>query len=550
MARLSTGRAGAVIAAGTLVSRVLGLVRAMVLVYAISSLGFAAESFATAGRVPNTVYTLIATGALTAVIVPQITKAALAHDGGARYINKLITLAIVGSAGIMAAAALLTPALIGWLTAGWPEDQVRLTTVFAYWLLPQILFYSLYTVLGEVLNARSLFGPYAWSPVLNNVLNMAGLVAFVLLFGADPNGVRGGDVWDPLAIALVAGSATLGVAVQALALFGFWRRAGLRFRLDFRFRGIGLGTMGRVASWTFLTVLLTQVIGLVNTRVLNLAAPNDAGLAATELAGLIFVLPHAIITISLVTARFTRMSESVHAGDEEAFSADLRASTRQAAFAMAFFTAAMAVLAMPLIRIVQPGASYEVLATVAPVLVANLVALAPFSLLFVFNRGFFAHSDTRTPFFVAVGQSALTLAAAWYCSTLPSDRIAVVLTLAVSVLILLQAITTFLLLRGRIGPAVGRGIGTALVQFLVAGAVAGLAGFGLLALMGGTGEGAFAVQGFFGAILASAAVTAAMAIVYGLALVALRNREALGLIRRLTGRGRGADPDSLEEDRP
>ena len=131
MARLSTGRAGAVIAAGTLVSRMLGLLRAMVLVYAISSIGFAAESFATAGRVPNTVYTLIATGALTAVIVPQITRAALAADGGARYINKLITLAIVGSAGIMAAAALVTPALIGWLTSGWPDDQVRLTTVFA-----------------------------------------------------------------------------------------------------------------------------------------------------------------------------------------------------------------------------------------------------------------------------------------------------------------------------------------------------------------------------------------------------------------------------------
>lgn len=549
MARLSTGRAGAVIAAGTLVSRMLGLLRAMVLVYAISSIGFAAESFATAGRVPNTVYTLIATGALTAVIVPQITRAALAADGGARYINKLITLAIVGSAGIMAAAALVTPALIGWLTSGWPDDQVRLTTVFAYWLLPQILFYSLYTVLGEVLNARSLFGPYAWSPVLNNLLNMAGLAAFVLLFGADPDGTRGISVWTQGAIVLVAGSATLGVAVQALVLFAFWRRAGLRFRLDFRFRGIGLGTMGRVASWTFLTVLLTQLVGLVNTRVLNLAAPSDAGLAATELAGLIFVLPHSIITISLVTARFTRMSESVHAGDEEAFSADLRASARQAAFAMFFFTAAMLVLAMPLIRIVQPGASYEVLATVAPVLVANLVALAPFSLLFVLNRGFFAHSDTRTPFFIALGQSALTLGVAWYCSTLPSADIAVVLTLAVSVLILLQAITTFLLLRGRIGPAVGRGVGTALLQFLVAGAAAGAAGYGVLLLLGGTGEGAFAVRGFFGAVLASAAVTVAMTVVYGLGLVALRNREALALIRRLRGRGSAPeDPARPEEE--
>lgn len=541
MAALSTQRAGAIIAAGTLTSRVLGLLRAMVLVYAISSVGFAAESFATAGRVPNTVYTLIATGALTAVIVPQITRAALAADGGARYINKLITLAIVGSAGIMAAAALVTPALITWLTAGWPEDQVRLTTIFAYWLLPQILFYSLYTVLGEVLNARSLFGPYAWSPVLNNVLNIAGLLAFVLLFGADPDGLRGGSVWSAGAIALVAGSATLGVAVQALVLFAFWRRAGLTFRFDFRFRGIGLGRMGKVATWTFLTVLLTQLIGLVNTRVMNLADPHDAGLAAAELAGLIFVLPHSIITISLVTARFTRMSESVHAQDRAAFATDLIASARQAGFAMVFFTAAMLVLALPLIRIVQPGASYEIITTVAPVLVANLVALVPFSLLFVFNRGFFAHSNTRTPFFIALAQSALTLLVAIWCATLPSDQITVTLTLAISILIALQALATFLLLRFRIGPIGGRGIAVGLIQNLVAGAVAAAGGFGVLLLVGGTGDGAFAVSGFFGAFVAAAVVTVAMALVYGLVLLAIGNTEARAMLRRLTARTRGKE---------
>lgn len=550
MARLSTGKAGAVIAAGTLVSRVLGLLRAMVLVYAISSLGFAAESFATAGRVPNTIYTLIATGALTAVIVPQITRAALAQDGGARYINKLVTLAIVGSGGVMLVAALITPPLIAWLTLGWPSDQVRLTTVFAYWLLPQILFYSLYTVLGEVLNARSLFGPYAWSPVLNNVLNIAGLVGFIALFGADPDGVRDGSVWTVGAIALVAGSATLGVVVQALVLFAFWRRAGLSFRFDFRFRGIGLGTMGRVATWTFLTVLLTQVIGLVNTRVMNLSGERDAGLAAAELAGLIFVLPHAIITISLVTARFTRMSESVHAGDHARFTADLTASARQAGFAMVFFTAAMLVLAFPLIRLVQPGASYELIATVAPVLIANLVALVPFSLLFVFNRGFFAHSDTRTPFFITLAQSVLTLGVAFWCATLPGSQITVALTLAISVLILLQAFATALLLQRRIGPIGGRGIAAGLAQNVLAGGLAVGAGYGVLMLLGGVGEGAFAVAGLVGAFVASALVTAVMAIVYGAVLVLIRNEEARAIVSRFTRR-RAAGPagsDGPEEE--
>lgn len=531
----SVGRAGLWIASGTLTSRVLGLVRAMVLAYAIGSIGFGANAFANAGKVPNTVYTLIATGALTAVLVPQITKAALAADGGARYINKLITLALVGSGAIMVIAGVFTPPLISWLGASWSADQVELATVFAFWLLPQILFYSLYTVLGEVLNARSLFGPYAWSPVLNNVLNIAGLIGFVVIFGADPDGVAGAGRWDLLGIALVAGSATLGVASQALILFAFWRRAGLTFRIDFGFRGIGLGTMGKVAGWTFLTVLLTQAVGLFNTRVMNLAGSGEAGLAAAELAGLIFVLPHSIITISLVTARFTRMSENVHAENFAAFTSDITSSARLVGFSMMFFTATMLVLAFPLIRLIQPGATYGVVSTVSVVLIANLIGLLPFSLLFVLNRGFFALSDTRTPFFIAVGQSALTILAAIFCTTLPSEMITATLTGVISSLFVLQMLATFLLLRRRVGILGGRGILGGIAQNLVAAVVAALAGWGVLALLGGIEPEALAMRSFLGAFIACAIVTVAMAVVYGLILLVMRNREAISILARLRG---------------
>lgn len=531
----SVGRAGLWIASGTLTSRVLGLVRAMVLAYAIGSIGFGANAFANAGKVPNTVYTLIATGALTAVLVPQITKAALASDGGARYINKLITLALVGSGAIMVIAGVLTPPLIAWLGSSWDADQVQLATVFAFWLLPQILFYSLYTVLGEVLNARSLFGPYAWSPVLNNVLNIVGLIGFVVLFGADPDGLAGAGRWDFLGIALVAGSATLGVASQALILFAFWRRAGLTFRIDFGFRGIGLGTMGKVAGWTFLTVLLTQAVGLFNTRVMNLAGSGEAGLAAAELAGLIFVLPHSIITISLVTARFTRMSENVHAENFSAFTSDITSSARLVGFSMTFFTATMLVLALPLIRLIQPGATYGVVSTVSVVLIANLIGLIPFSLLFVLNRGFFALSDTRTPFFIAVGQSMLTIVAAIFCTTLPTEMITATLTGVISALFALQMAATFILLRRRVGILGGRGILGGIVQNVISAIVAALAGWGVLTLLGGIGPDAPAMRSFGGAFIACAIVTIAMAAVYGAVLLLMRNREAVSILGRLRG---------------
>lgn len=534
-------RAGALIASGTLVSRVLGLVRAMILAYAIGSVGMSTNAFAAASQIPNTIYTLIATGALTAVLVPQITKAALAADGGERYINKLVTLTLLGAGIVTAIVAVFTPFILSLLGAGWTSgQQLKLATIFAFWLLPQILFYSLYTVLGEVLNARSLFGPYAWSPVVNNVLNIAGLIAFVVMFGPDSDGTRPPEDWTVLGTALVAGSFTLGVAVQALTLFLFWGRAGLKFRFDFKFRGIGLGTMGRVAKWTFFTVLMTQGVGFVNASVMSLARSDEAGLAASNLVGLIFVLPHSIITISIVTAHFTRMSENVHKGDLRAFTADLSSTTRSTMFAMVYFSAAMLVLAVPLVRLIQPAASYEIVTAVSLVLLANVVGMVPFSLLYVLNRGFFALSDTRTPFFISVGQSALTLLAAYGAVQLPTQYLTAALSLAISVLFGGQALATFVLLRRKVGPIGGRAMMLSLTQFLVSGVIAGIVGVGVMIFFGGTGEGSYAVSSFTGAFVTCAVVAVAMGLVYAVALFVFRNPEARALTQgfgRFVGRG-------------
>jgi putative peptidoglycan lipid II flippase len=84
-------------------------------------------------------------------------------------------------------------------------------------------------MLGEVLNARSAFGPYMWAPVLNNIVGLIGLISFLVIFGADPVGTRSVESWGPDQIALLAGSATLGVASQALILFLSWKKIGINF---------------------------------------------------------------------------------------------------------------------------------------------------------------------------------------------------------------------------------------------------------------------------------------------------------------------------------
>lgn len=532
------GTAGLIVAAGTLVSRVLGLGRAILLAYAIGATGLAANAFATSIRIPQTINTLIVAGALTAVLVPQITKAALAKDGGLGYINKLVTLTIVGTASLVPVMAVVTPPLIDVLGGGWNDPaQHSLAIAFAFWLLPQILFYSLYTVVGEVLNARSVFGPYAWAPVVNNVVSIIGLIAFIVFFGPDPDGVRSLGVWSPGAIALVAGSSTLGVALQGLMLFLFWRRAGLRFRFDLRWRGIGLGTMGKVAFWVFLTMLVTQAVGLLNAAVMNIAnRPDVAGLAAYELVSLIFVLPHSIITVSIVMVNFTRMSESVHAGNLDQMKTYLTGASRLTIMTMTFFTLLMMLLAVQITRIIFRVTSHDLVLAIALILVFYVACLVPYSLVFVLNRGFFVLSDTRTPFFITLVQSALTVVGALWTATLPDHLITLVLVIILSVLIGLQAVATFLVLRARIGPIGGRSLLRAQAQALVAGIVMTAAGALILWLFGGIDEHAFGVATVWGAIVVTAVVTIVTGIVYVAVLAALKNPELRVLRSRVEAR--------------
>ena len=226
MASSTIARASTLMAVGTTASRVLGFVKAMVLATAIGvTASVGADSFAVGNMLPNSVYMVLIGGVLSAVLVPQIVQAMTGHDGGSAYVNKLVTIAMVFLFAITALAMVLAPLLVRLYAMAWSPEQLALAVGFAYWALPQIFFYGLFNILGEVLNAKKVFGPSSWAPVLNNIVAITGLVIYIVIFGADPDGNRGVDDWNAGQIALLAGSATLGVAAQAVILSVAWRKA-------------------------------------------------------------------------------------------------------------------------------------------------------------------------------------------------------------------------------------------------------------------------------------------------------------------------------------
>ena len=531
-----------IMAAGTVASRILGFVRAVLLALTIGVTTDAADAFGVANQLPNNVYAIIAGGVLNAVLVPQIVKARAHLDGGQSYIDRLVTLIIVvfASATVLTTAA--APFLVSLYTQGWSGDQLALATAFAYWCLPQLFFYGLYSLLGEVLNARSTFGPFMWAPVLNNIVAISGLVAYIAIFGADPTGQRAAAEWGADQVSLIAATATAGVAAQALILLVFWRRVGLKIRLNFGWRGVGLRPAAKAASWTLGMVLVTQIGGLVQTIVASttVAARETYGLAvasiaASTIAWLIFMLPHSIATVSIATASFTKISTHAHDGNIAAFKADVVASLRVIVAVSAFSSIGLMVLAYPVSRVFVG----ELQATVAlgNVLIAMLIGLVPFSFGFMLQRAFYALEDTRTPFFFTLVQTVLFIGGA-IAVAFTVNPIWLVATLALvnSIAITVQAVLAYRLLRRKVGRFDGAGLTGATARMLVAAGLAGASGFAALWFTGGFAPGSFALATVLGAVATCAWVGLLMLGVYALSLKLLGVPEvnvALGAAARI-----------------
>lgn len=521
----SIGRASVFLASGTIVSRILGFIKVIVLARVIGLVGPGADAFAVANQLPNTIYVIIAGGVLSAVLVPQIVRSALHSDGGAGYINKLMTVALVILGVATVIATVIAPQLTALVGAGMSGDQLSLAIAFAYWCIPQMFFYGLYTVLGEVLNARKSFGPFTWVPVLNNVVALAGLLVYMSLFGTDSLGSRSADAYTPLMIAVLAGSATLGVIVQAVVLFYFWRRIGLSYRPDFRWRGVGLGAAGKMATWTFGMLILTTVAGVVETRVVTEASGgSDASAAVLSTAWLIFMLPHSVITVSVATAYFTRMSEHASLGKIPLVRDDASSAIRGTSLIIMLAAAVIAVCAYPFAAVFVND-SFEQVQSVGNVIIAYILGLVAFCVLFVVQRTFYALGDTRTPFFFTLFQFVLVIVGVVSCSFLPAEWIAAGIALVVTISGIAQAILATILLRNRIGGIDGKRIVRSLTKYFVAAIIPVGLGVWLLVLLGGTVEGGFAVSGVAAAIVSMLIIGVVMAVAYFGILMVMRTSE-------------------------
>ena len=409
----TVGRNSLIMACGTAASRVTGQIRTIFLVGALGTTGIAANAYQAGAQIPQVIFNLLSTGVFNAVLVPQIVRTLKQKDADER-LSKLITLSIALLLAITLLMASGTPLLtMLYLDSSWTPAQRALANAFTLWCMPQILFYGLDTVLGQILAAKGRFATYAWSSVGANVISCIGFGAFIMLFGNA--GRQPMSFWTSGKIALTAGAWTAGVAFQALVLFIPLLRCGIHYRPRWGLHGLGLRSMGQVAVWSIAMVLLNQLMGIVNSRV-NTGAPTAggdlygiAGNASYQYAYTIYVLPYSIIAVSITTAVFPRMSRAIsehRIGDARA---DLSSSLRSTGLAMFFFTAVMIAMPVPLVKALIPSTNVHGAILISGPLIGLLVGLVPTSAFLLVQRAFYAYEDGRSPFLFAAADNAVQL---------------------------------------------------------------------------------------------------------------------------------------------
>ncbi|BDR53880.1 hypothetical protein KIM372_17870 [Bombiscardovia nodaiensis] len=539
----SIGRNSMIMASGTAASRVTGQIRTILLAAAIGTTGIAADAYQTGAMIPQVMFTLISGGIFNAVLVPQIVRTLKEEDAEDR-LNKLITVA-VGLLGALTLVLMLGTSVLTsiYLNSKWNPAQRALANAFTLWCMPQVFFYGLYTVLGQILAAKGRFTAYAWSSVGANVISCVGFVTFIAMFGNAQRQPM--SFWTSDKVGLTAGAWTLGVAFQALILFIPLMRSGFTYRPRWGLKGIGLRSMGPVAAWSLGVVVIDQLANIVNARITNGAPlegnPFDiAGNGSYQNAYTLYMLPYSLIAVSVSTAIFPQLSQAIADGHLADARESLSRALRNVGLIMCFFGVVMLVIPVPIIRALLPSVNVHEAVLISGPLLGLTVGLAAVSAFLLIQRTFYAFEDGKQPFIFAAISNVLQVVLVLLAVRLspPQYWTALVgLSMAVSNIASFPFLVRMLKRRFE-GFLDGRRILITYAKALAAAALAG--GLALLiktpltALVGAHVSDRHGHMSWMQAVAICLVISIVVALVYCLVLYALRTSELTDLLSTLS----------------
>lgn len=523
-------RASAVVALGTLLSRVTGLLRVGALAYAVGRASLA-DTYNLANTTPNIVYELVIGGVLTATLVPLFVEHL--ERGDERATSVVVTAVVTVLVGLTAIAVVAAPVIAQLYTFRAPAAeraaQEEVATFFIRVFMPQMCFYGLTALATAILNARRRFAAAAYAPVLNNIVVIATLVTFAHIVSGSPSewtDVR--RIRDDTGLLLLLGlGTTAGIVAMAAVLLPAVRAAGVRLRVVFDWRHEVLRRVARLSGWTVGYVVANQVALLT---VLVLASGRSGGVSAYQYAFIFFQLPHGLVAVSIMTTIMPELARRAAANDTAGMIREFSLGLRHLLIVVVPAAAAYVVLAHPLVSVlVRGGFGADDARVTADTLQALSLGLVAFSIYLYVMRGFYALQDTRTPFVVNCIENACNIVFA--LALFPSLGVQG-LALAYAAAYTLAAVLAAELLRRRLGGLDGRRIARTAGRALAAGVA--------LAIVAAPVAGAIGSDTFSQSV-AALAVGGLLGVAASIAVLAVLGADELralfGLLRRRPSAG-------------
>lgn len=449
-------RASGIMAIGTILSRITGFFRA-ILAVAVLGTALLADSYNVANTMPNILYNLLVGGALTAIFVPQLVRSFSDEDGGNGFASRLVTtisgiLLLLVLIGVIFAPALVRLYAPEFTTSGF-EKEFEIAVAFTRYCLPQIFFLGLFTMLGQVANARGSFAPLMWAPIANNLVVIA-IFAGVLIM---QQSISVENITDGQ-IQLLGWGTTLGIVVQALILIPVVKRSGIRLRPIF---GVaGLGKSFSLAGWTLVYVLISQIGYLITVNVATSAAVRSAqagiatgvGFTPFTSAYYIMLLPYSIVTISIVTALLPHLSKLAIEKNTLEVKKQLIRAIRMCGVVTVPSSVAFLLFGSLMTEVLYFGISLEDSRYIGYVLSALSLGLVAFSINLILIRGFNAFEDTRTQVISILIINVISSALSYlFLATLRNELVTIGLGLAFAISYIFGLFVTIALLSKHVG---------------------------------------------------------------------------------------------------
>ncbi|HSK53112.1 MAG TPA: murein biosynthesis integral membrane protein MurJ [Clostridia bacterium] len=470
-------RAGLIVSAAFLVSRLLGYVRGWTMATVFGA-DRELDAFFAAFRLPDLIFQLVAAGALSSALIPII-SGLLATDERPRawrIVSSVTTLMLAGLLALSVVFFVAAPAIMPLITS-FEGPQLEQTVELTRIMLLSPIFLALGSVATSVLNARGRFAAAAIAPSVYNLGMIFGAAVLAPALGTTVDGVA---VPNPagLAIGVVIGSlGHLLVQLRPLRGMGFRFEPGTRFEdplvrkalflMAPRAIGLGAGQITFVAMTAFATSL-----------------PEPGSLSAFNLGMLLLQIPLGVIGVPLGIVLLPALSRDLASGTVTQYLGTIGRALRLLLFVMFPIAALGMVLRLEIVELLFGYGAFSAQAVdlTATTFVVLLGGLAAHALIAVLARAFYAGQDTRTPVLAAIAAVAINVTVG-ALAVGPYGLAGLAFAIAAGAW--LEASILLVLLRRRFGGFDSGALAATFGRTLLAGLIAGGLAFAVLAALDG-----------------------------------------------------------------